>query len=147
MDTAKVKEYLSLDRRRDALAAELKVIEQDLKLLERVVVDMLVNSGLDAVVADGRKLKLVPDIFPSPMKDRWDVVAALKEAGLDQYIPENYNDAQLRSFVREIATEVLSRAQEEQRPAGADEIRAALPEPLGRALKVYVGHKLSNTKA
>ncbi len=147
MDTTKVKEYVCLERRKDALAAELKQLEQDLKALERVVVNEMINAGFNKVEADGRMLKLVPDVQASPMEDRWAVVEALKEAGLDQFIPQNYNDSQLRGFVKEIAAEVLDRAQREDRVASTDDIRAALPEPLGRALKVYLGHKLSSRKA
>ena len=147
MDDAKVKEYVCLERRKDALSAELKVVDQDLKALERVVVNEMVNAGFNEVSADGRKLKLVPDVNASPVQDRWAVVEALKEAGLDQFIPPNYNDSQLRGFVKEVASEVISRAQDEERVASAEDIRAALPEPLGRALKVYLGHKLSSRKA
>jgi hypothetical protein len=147
MDTAKVKDYVCLERRKEALAAELKQVDQDLKALERVVVNEMVNAGFNKVEAEGRMLKLVPDVQASPVEDRWAVVDALKEAGLDQFIPQNYNDSQLRGFVKEIAGEVFSRAQQEERVASADDVREALPEPLGRALKVYVGHKLSSRKA
>ena len=147
MDTAKVKEYVCLEKRKDSLSAELKQVDQDLKALERVVVNEMVNAGFNKVEADGRTLKLVPDVQASPVEDRWAVVEALKEAGLDQFIPQNYNDSQLRGFVKEIASEVLSRAQDEDRIASAEDIRAALPEALGRALKVYLGHKLSSRKA
>ena len=147
MDDTKVKEYVCLERRKDALSAELKVVDQDLKALERVVVNEMVNAGFNEVSADGRKLKLVPDVNASPVQDRWAVVEALKEAGLDQFIPPNYNDSQLRGFVKEVASEVISRAQDEERVASAEDIRAALPEPLGRALKVHLGHKLSSRKA
>jgi hypothetical protein len=147
MDDTKVKEYVCLERRKDTLSAELKVVDQDLKALERVVVNEMVNAGFNEVSADGRKLKLVPDVNASPVEDRWAVVEALKEAGLDQFIPPNYNDSQLRGFVKEVASEVISRAQDEERVASAEDIRAALPEPLGRALKVYLGHKLSSRKA
>lgn len=147
MDTAKVKEYVCLEKRKDSLSAELKQVDQDLKALERVVVNEMVNAGFNKVEADGRTLKLVPDVQASPVEDRWAVVEALKEAGLDQFIPQNYNDSQLRGFVKEIASEVLSRAQDEDRIASAEDIRSALPEALGRALKVYLGHKLSSRKA
>ena len=147
MDDAKVKQYVCLEKRKRDLDAELKQVEQDLKALERVVVNEMVNAGFNEVSADGRKLKLVPDVVASPVEDRWAVVDALKEAGLDQYIPQNYNDSQLRGFVKEIAAEVISRAQDEERVASAEDVRAALPEPLGRALKVYLGHKLSSRKA
>ena len=147
MDDAKVKQYVCLEKRKRDLDAELKQVEQDLKALERVVVNEMVNAGFNEVSADGRKLKLVPDVNASPVQDRWAVVEALKEAGLDQYIPQNYNDSQLRGFVKEVAAEVISRARDEERVASAEDVRAALPEPLGRALKVYLGHKLSSRKA
>lgn len=147
MDTAKVKEYLCLERRVDALAAELKQAQHDLKDLERVVVNEMVNAGFQEVTADGRKLKLKPKVEASPVENRWAVVDALKEAGLDQFIPQNYNDSTLRGFIKEIASGVIALAEREERIASADEIRAALPEPLGRALNVYLGHELSSRKA
>lgn len=147
MNSAKAKEYVCLERRKDSLAAELKQVEHDLKAMERVVVDEMLNAGFQKIEVDGRTLKLVPDIYASPVEDRWAVVEALKEAGLDQYIPQNYNDSQLRSFVKEIAGEVMSRAQDEERVATAEDIRDALPAPLRAALRVYLGHKLSNRKA
>ena len=128
MDDAKVKQYVCLEKRKRDLDAELKQVEQDLKALERVVVNEMVNAGFNEVSADGRKLKLVPDVVASPVEDRWAVVEALKEAGLDQYIPQNYNDSQLRGFVKEIAAEVISRAQDEDRVASAEDVRAALAD-------------------
>ena len=75
------------------------------------------------------------------------MVEALKQAGLDQFIPQNYNDSQLRGFVKEIASGVLALAEREERVATAEEIQAAMPEPLGKALKVWLGHELSSRKA
>ena len=68
MDTAKVKEYVCLEKRKDSLAAELKQVEQDLKALERLVVNEMVNAGFNKVEADGRALKLVPDVQASPVE-------------------------------------------------------------------------------
>jgi isopentenyl phosphate kinase len=147
MDTTKVKEYVCLERRKKDLSAELKQVEHDLKDLERVVIDQLVNAGLDEVGADGRTLKLKPCVYISPVEGRYGVIEALKDAGLDQFIPPNYNDAQLRSFVEEIASGVRALAKREDRLATAEEIRAALPEPLARALTVIEGYKLSSTKS
>lgn len=147
MNTAKVKEYVCLERRVDALSAELKQAQHDLKELERAVVTEMVNAGFQEVSADGRKLALKPNVEACPAENRWAVVEALKEAGLDQFIPQNYNDATLRGFVKEIAAGVIAQAEREERIATAEEIQAALPEPLGKALKVYLGHKLSSRKA
>jgi hypothetical protein len=147
MDTAKVKEYVCLERRVDTLSAELKKAQHDLKDLERVVVNEMLNAGFQEVTADGRKLKLKPKVEASPVEDRWAVVEALKSAGLDQFIPQNYNDSTLRGFVKEIASGVIALAEREERIATAEEIRAELPEPLGRALNIYLGHELSSRKA
>jgi len=147
MNTEKAKEYVCLEKRKKQLAAELKQVDHDLKLLECVVVNELVNAGCQAITVDGRMLELKPKVEASPVVDRWAVVEALKEAGLDQFIPQNYNDSQLRSFVKEIASGVLMLAEREDRMATAEEIQNAMPEPLGKALKVYLGHELSSRKA
>ena len=147
MDAEKVTRYLCLDRRKHDLEVELKQTAHDLKDLERAVVDELLNSGMTGAEAEGRRLVLAPKVEASPIEGRRAVVEALKEAGLDQYIPQDYNDSKLRAYVREIADEVLSRAEDEQRVASAEEIRAALPAPLGRALNVWLGHQLRNRKA
>jgi hypothetical protein len=136
-----------LEKRKKDLGAELKQIQADLGRLETVVIDEMVCAGIQKVEVDGRTLKIVPAVFCSPVENRWAVVEALKEAGLDQFIPQNYNDAQLRSFVKETAAEVFARAGQEDRAATAEEIAAALPEPLGSALKIYLGHELSTRKA
>jgi hypothetical protein len=147
MNTEPLKEYVCLEKRKKDLDAELKQVKADLDRLESVVIDEMVRAGLQKAEIDGRTLKIVPAVFCSPVEDRWAVVEALKQAGLDQFIPQNYNDAQLRGFVRETAAEVLARAQEDQRAATAEDVAAALPEPLGRALKIYLGHELSSRKA
>jgi len=147
MNEQPLKEYVCLEKRKKDLDSELKQIRADLDRLEVVVIDELVRAGLQKVEVDGRTLKIVPAVFCSPIENRWAVVDALKEAGLDQFIPQNYNDAQLRGFVKETAAEVFARADQEDRVATAEEIAAALPEPLGRALQIYLGHELSRRKA
>ena len=147
MNEQPLKEYVCLEKRKKDLKTELTQVTADLDRLETVVIDEMVRAGLQKVEIDGRTLKIVPAVFCSPVENRWAVVDALKQAGLDQFIPQNYNDAQLRSFVKETAAEVFARAEEEDRVANAEEIAAALPEPLGRALKIYLGHELSSRKA
>ena len=147
MNTEPLKEYVCLEKRKKDLDAELKQVRADLDRLESVVIDEMVRAGLQKVEIDGRTLKIVPAVFCSPIEDRWAVVEALKAAGLDQFIPQNYNDAQLRGFVKETAAEVFARAEQEDRIATVAEIAAALPKPLGEALKIYLGHELSSRKA
>ena len=146
MNEQPLKDYVSLEKRKKGLDDELKQVKAELDRLESVVIDEMVRAGVDKVAVDGRTLKITPAVFASPVEDRWAVVEALKQAGLDQFIPQNYNDSQLRSFVREVAAEVFAQAEERGTPATASEIADALPEPLGKALKIYLGHELSSRK-
>ncbi|MGA3099533.1 MAG: hypothetical protein ABSF25_24015, partial [Bryobacteraceae bacterium] len=122
MNEQPLKEYVCLEKRKKDLTAELKQIQADLDRLETVVIDEMVRAGVQKVEVDGRTLKIVPAVFCSPVENRWAVVEALKEAGLDQFIPQNYNEAQLRGFVKETAAEVFARADQEDRVATAEEI-------------------------
>jgi hypothetical protein len=142
-----LKEYVSLERRKKDLDAELKQVKADLDRLEEDVVREMVNAGLARVTVDHRTLKITRTVFASPVENRWAVVDALKQAGLDQFIPQNYNDSQLRSFVKEIASGVFALADEQEREPTPQEIADAMPAPLGAALKIYIGHELSSTKA
>jgi isopentenyl phosphate kinase len=136
MNEKPLKEYVSLEKRKKEIAAELKQVSADLNRLEVVVVDEIVNAGVQEVTVDGRILKPVPAIFCSPAKGRLAVVDALREAHLDEFIPPDFNDARLRSYVKEMAQDVFVRA--------GEEVADALPAPLGPVLKIYLSHELSS---
>ena len=147
--TAKVKEFVCLEKRKNDLDAELKQVEQDLKTLERVVVNEMVNAGFD----EGRgrwprSLKLVPDVYASPVKDREARRGRAQGVGTRSVRPGELQRLSTRAASsRRSLPKCSRRAQDEERVASAEDIRAALPEPLGRALKISLGHKLSSRKA
>ena len=105
------------------------------------------QSGVQRMTVDGRTVSIQQDVYASPLNDREEVVNALKQSELGQYVAENYNTNSVTAFVRELKREVESRAHNENRMYGEDDVRAALPEPLGRALKISFVHKLSSRKA
>ena len=144
MNEKPLKEYVSLEKRKKEIAAELKQVSADLNRLEVVVVDEIVNAGVQEVTVDGRILKPVPTIFCSPAKGRLAVVDALREAHLDEFIPPDFNDARLRSYVKEMAQDIFVRAGEESRLPTPKEVADALPAPLGPVLKIYLSHELSS---
>jgi len=145
MDDKPVKEYVSLSKRITDLKAELKQAEHDKKELERVVVNEMINAGFDKVSADGRTLTIKRKVEASPVDGRRALTDALEEAGLDALI--SYNDSTIRAYVKEVAGPVLDLAEREQRDPTEEEIQAAFPDPVGRALKIFLGFELSNTKA
>jgi hypothetical protein len=150
MNMEPLREFVSLETRKKELDADLKATKQRLDELEQQIIPMFVEEGVPSmtVEADGvkRTLSIYPDVYASPLNDREDVVDALKQAGLDQYVAENYNTNSLTSFVREIWKELLATAGREKRIVTENDLRAALPLVLAGALKLSIIHKLSSTR-
>lgn len=150
MNMEPLREFVSLETRKKELDADLKATKQRLDELEQQIIPMFVEEGVPSmtVEADGvkRTLSIYPDVYASPLNDREEVVDALKQAGLDQYVAENYNTNSLTSFVREIWKELLATAGREKRIVTEDDLRAALPLVLAGTLKLSIIHKLSSTR-
>jgi len=150
MNMEPLREFVSLEARKKELDAELKAANQKLDELEEKIIPMFIEEGVPsmAVEADGhtRTLSIYPDVCASPLNDRDEVVDALKQSELGQYVAENYNTNSLTSFVREIWKELRETASRDQRAVDENDLRAALPAPLGSALKVGIKFKLSSTR-
>jgi vacuolar-type H+-ATPase subunit I/STV1 len=147
MNMQQLRGFVSLENRKRDLDAELKSVKQQLDDLEEALVPQFIEDGVQRMTVDGRTVSIQQDVYASPLNDREDVVDALKQSELGQYVAENYNTNSLTAFVREVRRDVELRAQSENRMYTEDDVRAALPEPLGRALKISFVHKLSSRKA
>ncbi len=147
MNMQQLKTFVSLENQKRDLDAELKQVKQDLDELEERLIPQFVEDGVQRMTVDGRTVSIVQDVYASPTICREDVVEALKESELGQYVGENYNTNSLTAYVREVKREVELRAKEGNRIYTEDDVRAALPEPLGRTVKVSFVHKLSSRKA
>ena len=147
MNIQQLREFVSLENRKKDLDAELKSVKQQLDNLEEALIPQFIDDGVQRMTVDGRTVAIQQDVYASPLNDRDDVVDALKQSELGQYVAENYNSNSLTAFVREVKREVESRAHDENRIYSEDDVRAALPEALGRALKISFVHKLSSRKA
>jgi hypothetical protein len=150
MNLEPLREFVSLENRKKELDAALKATKQKLDELEDIIIPMFIEAGVPAmtVEVDGtrRTLSIYPDVYASPLNDREEVVDALKQSELGQYVAENYNTNSLTSFVRELWKELRQAANREQRVVTEDDLRAALPMPLQGALKLSLVHKLSSTR-
>jgi vacuolar-type H+-ATPase subunit I/STV1 len=147
MNMQQLRGFVSLENRKKDLDAELKSVKQQLDDLEEALVPQFIEDGVQRMTVDGRTVSIQQDVYASPLNDRDDVVDALKQSELGQYVAENYNTNSLTAFVREVKRDVELRAQSENRMYTEDDVRSALPEPLGRALKISFVHKLSSRKA
>lgn len=147
MNMQQLKTFVSLEKQKRELDARLKEVKQTLDELEEVLVPQFIEDGVQRMTVDGRTVAIQQDVYASPALCREDVVKALKLSELGQYVGENYNTNSLTAFVREAKREVEFRAQQENRIYTEDDVLAALPEPLGKAVKVSFVHKLSSRKA
>ena len=147
MDVNKLREFVALENRKRDLESELKSVAAQLDTLQQTLVLQFINDGVNSVRIDNRLVYLAQDIYASPLNDRGEVIAALKASELGQYVSENYNTQSLKAFVREVAEEVRLRCQQEERLFTEEEVRAALPAPLGNTLKISFVHSLRSRKA
>jgi len=151
MDMAPLREFVSLEKKKKDLDAELKVAKQRLDELEDLIIPMFIEHGVPsmAVEADGmtRALSIYQDVYASPVNDREEVVTALKVSELGAYVAENYNANSLTSYVREIWNELKDTAKRENRVVFEADLRAALPEALRPVLKISILHKISSVRS
>lgn len=150
MNMEPLREFVSLETRKKELDAELKAAKQRLDELEEIIIPQFVEEGVPSmtVEVDGvkRTLSIYPDVYAGPLNGREEVVGALKQSELGQYVAENYNANSLTSFVREVWKELRQAAGRERRIVSEDDLRLALPAPLASVLKLSLIHKLSSTK-
>ena len=148
MNQEQLKGFVCLEKRKRDLDAELKQVKQQIDDLEQALIPQFIELGADpSVRLDGMTIWLVQEIYASPVNDRQEVADALKLSELGQYVAENYNSNSLSAYVREVTREVAARFKKEERMYDAEDVRAALPDPLGKTLKLSFVHKLSSRKA
>lgn len=147
MNMEQLKEFVCLENRKRDLDAELKGVKAKLDELEEVLIPQFIEAGLTKATVDGRTVSLAQEIYASPLDGRERVVEALKASELAQYVSENYNTNSLSAFVREVARDVAAQAEREERIFTEEDVRAALPAPLGLALKISFVHTLRSRKA
>jgi hypothetical protein len=150
MNMEPLREFVSLETRKKELDADLKAAKQRLDELEEIIIPQFIEDGVPSMTVEvngaKRTLSIYPDVYASPLNDRDEVVDALKQSELGQYVAENYNSNSLTGFVREVWRELRQTAGREQRVIDENDLRAALPVPLASVLKLSIVHKLSSTK-
>src|SRR5579883_3533630 len=104
MNLEPLREFVSLENHKRDLNADLKATQQRLDELEGTIIPMFIEEGVPSmtVEVDGAKrtLSIYPDVYASPLNDREEVVDALKQSELGQYVAENYNTQSDRKSTR-----------------------------------------------
>jgi hypothetical protein len=128
--------FARLTRRKRGLQAEIDDIKAQLDALEPELLAYLGSTGYQMVRVEGFTLSPHRDpwIGPAEGRSREDVIRALKESGLEQYVTENYNSRSLTKYVRDLEKEYEVDLQQE----GVESILDlhVIPRPLARVVMI-----------
>ncbi len=153
MNMQQLKEFVSLEVRKRDLETDLNLARQQLDDLKEVLIPQFLEDGVQSMKVDGRSVSITREVRAAMVNGREEVVRALREAELDQYIGVNHQS--FGAYVREVAREVEdlivrengSKPPEEQRLMTEEDVRTALPAPLAAAVQISFDHKLQSRKA
>ncbi len=150
MNMALVKEFIALENKKKSLTAELDVTKQSMTGLGESIKDQLVAEGINSVEADGRQVRIVPEVYAGPIEgNKESVIDALRSSeetvGL---VTTGYDARSLVAYVRSVAGDVEAACKlDPARVYNPDAVRAALPPELRDAIKVSFVYGLKIRKA
>jgi len=120
MDTTVMKTFLDLDRQRKKLEGEVKALKSQLEKLMPKVEEELLQAGVDSIKIDNGTVTTRKTLWAKPKNGDYPLAcAALKQAGLGDFVAERFNTQTLSAYVRELVNE-----------------GEPLPEPLQEAIEV-----------
>lgn len=102
MDIAIAKQYSTLLTEKKQAEAVLRTLKEEIARLEPLVLDEMRSHQMDKLNLDGHTLYIHRILITKPKSEREEVVEALRTAGLDDLLAENYNANQLSAYVRDV---------------------------------------------
>lgn len=122
MDMVKVKLYRDLKAEAKRLGAEADGVKEEAAKLERELLEVFADEGVQNVKVDGSTVYLHRALWAQKEAGvtTEDVVEGLKEAGLHDFVAEGFNTNTLSGYLRD-----LDRADEAMPPALVGKVKAA----------------------
>lgn len=101
MNTEELLRYAELDEKKKLVEVELDKIKASMNEVEHMLIDDLIMSGINSLkLSTGRTIYIHNQIW-AKISDRKEAINALKEAGMTEYIEENFNTNSISAYVRE----------------------------------------------
>ena len=104
LNTSLLQKWIRLTNIKDALTAKLKQIGEEMADIENPILENLATEGIDSVKLNGRTVFAHTTPYAS-FEDRELATAAIKMAGYDSVVKENFNANTLSALVRELIKE------------------------------------------
>jgi phage host-nuclease inhibitor protein Gam len=104
MNTEKLREFADLYLKHKKLEAECKVLAKEIEQMESVLIDHLMDEGVDKVsLTGGITVSISRQVWPKYKfgKGKEDLVAALKKEGLENLVTTGVNAQTFAALLRE----------------------------------------------
>ena len=100
MDTEILKEFVELDKEKSDLEARLDVVKQRKADISISILDSMIDAGIDQIKMHGRTIFIHSQTWAKIESTKEEVINALKEANLSEYVVTGYNSQSLSAYVR-----------------------------------------------
>ena len=99
-----MRRYIAMTIEKRDIKARLKSLESQINSLQPSLIAYLTAAGIPSLVIDDHQLvtSRLPNIYPLDGVTRQQVCDALKVAGLNVYVKEDYNLQSLTAYVRQL---------------------------------------------
>lgn len=143
-----LEQYVAAVKHKNALQAQAKQASEDARELEAALLEEFARENVRAkVTPDGSNVHIIRKVYARPaggVANRPVAAAALKAAGLDDFVHEDFNVNSLSALFRE---EIKRRESEGQPVTDLDVLLADMYPPLVGAIALTDDHKLGVSAA
>lgn len=104
MDAGKLRQFLAMHEKKRALEAELETVKEQMAVLEAELLQQFEQEGVSSMKVNGKTVYLDQKKWAgvAPGASREAAIQAIKEAGLDMYVKEDFSTQSLSAYVREL---------------------------------------------
>ena len=99
IDSVKLRRFVKLTKDKKKHEAALDKIKKELEGLNETLLTQFAQTGTQRTTVDGMTVYLGKRTWASYPQGRGEAIKALREAGLDDYVKEDFNHQSLSSYV------------------------------------------------
>jgi len=100
MDTDRLKEFAELEGEKAEIKNRLNEITRRLEVIGPELLDDMIDDGIQNINISGRAVHIRKDIWAKVESTKEQVVKALKESGLEEYVTVGFNHHSISSYIR-----------------------------------------------
>lgn len=131
-----------LDSQKSKLKKKLDNIKEQREKIEEILMEKMSENGIQNINAGDRTIYIHRQYWAGAKKEREQLVQALKDIGMQDYVKENYNTHSISAWVRERIEEY-----ENENDTVVDDPIEVLPEELQEEMKISEKVQLRSRRA